>query len=103
MHPRQEQLKRWQARFGKNLVWQWLIVAAAYYVAGRLALLLAIPPGYATAVWPSAGIALAAVLFSGRKVFPAIVAGSFLLNFWTSLAGANPMPVLRAAMLAAAI
>ena len=34
------------------------VIAAAYYVVGRLGLLLAIPPGYATAVWPASGIAL---------------------------------------------
>ena len=32
-------------------------MAAAYYAVGRLGLLLAIPPGYATAVWPASGIA----------------------------------------------
>lgn len=34
-------------------------IAAAYYATGRLGLLLAIPPGYASPVWPAAGIALA--------------------------------------------
>ena len=38
------------------------VIATAYWATGRLALLLAIPPGYATAVWPPAGIALAAFL-----------------------------------------
>lgn len=37
-------------------------VAAAYFVTAKISLLLAIPPGYATAVWPAAGIALAAAL-----------------------------------------
>ena len=37
-----------------------IAVALAYFAVGKLALLLAIPPCYATAVWPSAGIALAA-------------------------------------------
>ena len=37
-------------------------MAAAYYVVGRLGLLLAIPPGFATAVWPPSGIALAGTL-----------------------------------------
>jgi hypothetical protein len=36
-------------------------VAAVYFIAGRAALLLAIPPGYATAIWPAAGLASAAV------------------------------------------
>jgi len=43
-------------------------VAGAYFVAGKLALQMAIPPGYATAVWPAAGIALGAVLWYGPRV-----------------------------------
>lgn len=66
----------------KTAVWA-LLVAAGYYVCGRLGLLLALPPGYATAVWPPSGIALAAVLLGGVRMVPAIWLGSFLLNFGT--------------------
>jgi signal transduction histidine kinase len=45
-----------------------------------LSLLMAIPPGYATAVWPPSGIALAALLLAGGRLWPAIFAGSFLAN-----------------------
>ena len=38
------------------------ILAAGYTLTGIVGLSLAIPPGYATAVWPPSGIALAAVL-----------------------------------------
>lgn len=55
-------------------------VTLAYYVTGWLGLLLAIPPGYATAVWPASGIALAAVLLGGWRVAPGIWLGSLLLN-----------------------
>jgi len=41
---------------------------------------MAIPPGYATAVWPPSGIALAALLVAGSRLWPAIWAGSFLAN-----------------------
>ncbi len=60
----------------------------AYFVAGKLALLLAIPPGYATAVWPAAGIALAAVLTRGYRVWPGILLGSFFVNVSTSMQSA---------------
>ena len=60
-------------------------VAAGYYLCGRLGLLLAIPPGYATAVWPPSGIALAAVLLWGPRVLPGVWLGSFLVNVGTSL------------------
>jgi signal transduction histidine kinase len=58
-----------------------LALAAAYFVAGKLGLLLAIPPGYATAVWPPSGIALGTLLVLGSRYWPGIWLGSFLLNF----------------------
>jgi diguanylate cyclase (GGDEF)-like protein/PAS domain S-box-containing protein len=61
-----------------------LAVAIAYYLVARLALLLAIPPGYATAIWPSAGIALAALLLFGYRVAPGILLGSFFANVGTA-------------------
>jgi hypothetical protein len=52
-----------------------LLTAAAYWMTGRLGLLFAIPPGYATAVWPPSGIALAAALVCGVRVLPGIMLG----------------------------
>ncbi len=55
--------------------------ALAYFVAGRIGLLLAIPPGFSSAVWPAAGVALSALL-----LLPCVAAtlgvgaGSFLVN-----------------------
>src|SRR5687767_14147105 len=65
-------------------------MALIYYVAGRLGLLLAIPPGYATAIWPSAGIALVGTLLFGYRVWPGIWLGSFLVNLGTSLDVTTP-------------
>lgn len=62
-----------------------ILVAAAYCVAGRIALMLAIPTGYAMAFWPSAGIALAAVLMYGPRVWPAIWVGSLTLILWNNV------------------
>jgi len=62
-----------------------LITAAIYFIADKLALLLAIPPGYATAVGPAAGLALGCLLLFGNRAWPGIIIGSFLVNFWTSL------------------
>jgi signal transduction histidine kinase len=61
-----------------------LLVAAGYYFSGRLGLLLALPPGYASAAWPPSGIALAGLLLAGWRVVPGIWLGSFLLNVGTS-------------------
>jgi len=37
-------------------------LTAAYAVSGKLALLLAVPPGFASPIFPPAGIAVAAML-----------------------------------------
>jgi PAS domain S-box-containing protein len=78
-------------------------MAAAYYVVGRLGLLLAIPPGYATAVWPASGIALAGTLLFGYRVWPGILLGSFLINLRTSLDTTSTASILTTTALAASI
>lgn len=55
-------------------------VAAAYTVCGLLALHIAIPPGYVSPLYPSAGIALAAMLSYGPRIWPAIFTGAVLTN-----------------------
>ena len=56
------------------------LVAGVYFIAARLSLSLAIPPGYATAVWPPSGIALAAALALGWRIWPGIWIGAALAN-----------------------
>ena len=56
-------------------------LAAVYLLAAKLSLLMAIPPGYATPVWPPAGIALAALLLLGRRVWPGVWLGAAIANF----------------------
>ncbi|WP_439859187.1 CHASE domain-containing protein [Pseudomonas sp. MBLB4136] len=57
-----------------------LLLALAFAVAGRLALMLAIAPGFASAVFPPVGIALAAVLIWGYPMLVGVFLGSTLLN-----------------------
>jgi signal transduction histidine kinase/CheY-like chemotaxis protein len=54
----------------------------AYALLGKLGLLLAVPPGYATAIFPPAGIALAAMLVDGPITLPYTFLGSLVLNAW---------------------
>jgi signal transduction histidine kinase/CHASE1-domain containing sensor protein len=61
-----------------------LTLAAAYAVAAWLGLRLAIPPGYATALWPASGLALAGVLMGGARVWSGIWLGSFAVNLGTA-------------------
>ncbi|MGH8729741.1 MAG: MASE1 domain-containing protein, partial [Burkholderiales bacterium] len=57
-----------------------ILLAAVYFATAKLSLLLAIPPGYATAVWPPSGIALAATLLLGYRIWPGIWLGAVLVN-----------------------
>ncbi len=69
---------------------QFIAVAALYLVTGKTGLLLAIPPGYATAVWLPSGLALAAVLLLGYRMSLAVWLGSTVLNFWVSVERGAP-------------
>jgi signal transduction histidine kinase/CheY-like chemotaxis protein/sensor domain CHASE-containing protein len=60
-----------------------LSLTLAYIVTGKLALLLAVPPGYASPIFPPAGIAVACMLIGGSATLPWIFIGSLLLNVWT--------------------
>ena len=67
-------------------------VAAVYFLAGKLGLSLAFVHPCSTAVWPPSGIALAAFLILGYRVWPGVALGAFLVNvttagsIWTSIA-----------------
>jgi PAS domain S-box-containing protein len=56
------------------------VLAALYFFAAKLSLLLAIPPGYATAVWPPSGLAVAAILLGGNRLWPGVWLGAALAN-----------------------
>jgi len=58
-------------------------LALIYFIAGKLALHLAFLHASASPVWPPAGIALAALLVLGFRVWPAIFVGAFLVNLTT--------------------
>src|SRR2546425_316020 len=72
-----------RSRFIKDLP---LLAAltAVYFLAGKLGLKLALVHASATAVWPCTGIALAAFLILGYRMWPAILAGAFLVNLTTA-------------------
>ena len=55
-------------------------LAAVYWAAGKLGLLLAFAHPEIAPVWPPTGIALAALLIFGYRVWPGILLGAFLLS-----------------------
>jgi len=60
------------------------ILAIIYFAAGKLGLMLASLHASASPVWPPTGIALAAALLFGYRVWPAIFVGAFLVNVTTA-------------------
>lgn len=65
-----------------------IIVAGVYLAAARLGLSLAFLNASVSAVWPPTGVAIAAVLLLGYRIWPAIFAGALLANLATALSPA---------------
>lgn len=80
-----------------------LLLALAYYLAGRFGLLLTLAPGYAAPIWPAAGIALAAVLLFGNRVAPGIWLGSFLADVAISFDASNTAVLVKSLLFPAGI
>jgi PAS domain S-box-containing protein len=67
-----------------NYATRLLLLIALYVITGRLGLLLAVPPGYATVIWPASGIAVGMLMVHGARLWPGVFLGSLLLNAWQS-------------------
>ncbi|MFA5353594.1 MAG: CHASE domain-containing protein [Thermodesulfovibrionales bacterium] len=78
-------------------------LAAAYFISGKLGLLLAVPPGYATFIFPASGIALACILVYRYRLLPGVWLGSFLMNVSLSFNPSSAQEFLAAALLPALI
>ena len=59
-------------------------LAAVYYLTAKLGLRFAYINSSVTTIWPPAGIALAAFVLLGYRVWPAIFGGAFFANFTTT-------------------
>ncbi|HEX6065655.1 MAG TPA: MASE1 domain-containing protein, partial [Longimicrobiales bacterium] len=59
-----------------------IVLAALYIAAGRLGLQLNAVSGFATLVWAPSGIALAALLRYGLRLWPGVTIGAFVVNLW---------------------
>lgn len=56
------------------------LTSVAYALAGFASLWWALPPGYASPLFPAAGVALASVLIFGRRMLPAVALGAFCVS-----------------------
>src|SRR5689334_24953312 len=73
-------------KIAKSKAWQieeYFVLAAVYFGCGAFGLSLALVNKSATAVWPPSGLALAALLLGGTRLWPGVFAGAFLVNILT--------------------
>jgi signal transduction histidine kinase len=66
-------------------------LACAYVAAAKFGLALDAVGGFATLVWPATGIAIAALLLFGPRLWPGVALGALVANLWT---GAPPLVAL---------
>lgn len=60
------------------------LLTGLYFIAGKLGLKMALVHASVTSVWPATGIAIAALLILGYRVWPGIFIGAFLVNVTTA-------------------
>nr|WP_198292272.1 PAS domain S-box protein [Aromatoleum toluclasticum] len=80
-----EQIGRASGTRRNNVLLKIVLVATLYVLGGLAGRLLALPPGYASLVWPAAGLAVAALLIGGVRCWPGVWLGAFMLNIWLDL------------------
>ena len=90
-----------------NLLLKNATLASFYFLAAKFGLALAIVHPSAAAMWPPTGIALAALLVFGYRVWPAVFTAAFIANITTNgsaatsliIAGGNTLEALAGAFL----
>ena len=70
-------------------------LAISYVLAARLGLAFAVVAEQVTLVWPPTGLALGALIVFGRRLWPGVLAGAFVVNVW-----AHAPPVVALAIAA---
>ena len=67
-----------------------VLVAVLYFIAAQIGIWLSYPGTATTILWPPAGLALALILISGYRTWPAITIGALIANvFWPSRHGCS--------------
>jgi integral membrane sensor domain MASE1 len=74
-----------QSRRERPWTLEFVYVLAAYLLAGEIGLAVPFTSGNVSPVWPPAGVALAAMLIVGYRIWPAVALGAFIVNFFTAI------------------
>tara|TARA_R110001592_G_scaffold65716_1_gene201714 strand:+ start:24885 stop:28007 length:3123 start_codon:yes stop_codon:yes gene_type:complete len=61
-----------------------IFLTIAYIVAAKIGLLMAFEQANTSPVWPPTGVAIAAMLYCGLRVWPGIFLGAFIVNYYVS-------------------
>ncbi len=88
----------------RSLLWRVPLLAAAYVALARVGFTFDIEPGFASSIWPAAGVGTAALLVWGLRLWPGVLLGSFYFNWWLTTLLDSDDPgnwVVRAAVAAA--
>ncbi|MDP3985204.1 MAG: MASE1 domain-containing protein, partial [bacterium] len=83
-----------KGELGKSIVMNG-VLAAFYFAAALFGLQFTVADNFATLIWPSTGIAFAAIFLFGYRVWPGIFIGAFAA-FW--ITGAPPLMALTIAL-----
>ena len=78
-----------------------VVVALTYVISGKLGALLAVPPGYASPIFPPAGLALAVTFIAGKRMLRAVFVGSLVLNLWLGISNEVTLQWITAAAVVA--
>jgi PAS domain S-box-containing protein len=74
-----------QSPHKRRWAWELVCVLAAYLFAGEIGLAVPFTSGNVSPLWPPAGVALAAMIVFGYRIWPAVALGAFLVNFFTDI------------------
>ena len=78
-----------------------LLTALGYFVAGWVGQIFAVPPGYATVIWPASGVAISACLLFGYTPALGVFLGSALVNISIGYSNSSEIHVLVPMLIAA--
>lgn len=72
-----------------------LIIGLVYFIGARIGQFLSIPPGNVTSIWPPSGIALAALIMYGYRVWPGILLGGIIGTTWAFFDSSSAISILK--------
>ena len=67
-----------------KIIFPILTLTLLYIISAKLGLLLAFEQVNTSPVWPPTGVALAAIILGGLRLWPGVFIGSFLVNLYVS-------------------